>query len=199
MNICVLTKSKALHSSTLQNLCTLVVNCTAQHIPHKVHFITGFNEIHKYLKENDKVVVFDYGTQISNVPELLKPLPKGYVAKVFPGVKEGIDWNLFKTRTLEGSTIPAEQRGLSFDTELDKEIEKGVWSVKSTEARVWLFDPVVYRKKNKTNRLNLASFKDFFASLDEKICASTECRCTFHYVHECKSNILESTGVKYSC
>jgi len=59
---------------------------------------------------------------------------------VFPGVNEGIDWDMFKEKIKSDSKEPPSQMGLHFDTRVGKKISKDIYQVSSTDARVWMMN-----------------------------------------------------------
>jgi hypothetical protein len=169
-----------------------------------VHYINDRQSLYKYMKNLDRLLVFEYGSNIDNdsIPSLCGSLPNGYQVMVFPAVNEGIDWVKFKKDTLAGSEEPAYQRGLTFDTEVDKKISDGVWSVKSTEASVWCMDVKPVDKKLRGGKEAIkppfdtpGAFFSKLSSLGIKICAWTKARTIMHYTHEARGNILESYGI----
>lgn len=185
MNVCVLTRSKAIYASTLGTLMNLQQYACVNNINLTIHYISDISMIHKYIKDTSSRLLFlDYGTRLDKTETLFKELPKGYHCMVFPSVKEGIDWDMFKKNTDE----PPEQRGLHFDTKVDKCLDGDIYNVVSTDARIWLLDTKAIKKSSVV--LNPAVIKS-----EMKICADVSCKPVVHYTHECKANILESSGI----
>jgi len=154
--------------------------------------------LRRYLKNNERIIFFDYGSNINAecIPTMCSPMPKGYHAMVFPAVKEGVDWALFKKKTLAGSKEPAEQRGLTFDTKVDKQFGEFLWSVEKTEPHVWTMDIKAVDKIIRGVQIPMDN--TLFETLKGrgvKICACTAARCTQTYIHKCIANILETSGV----
>ena len=122
---------------------------------------------------------------------------------VFPGVTEGIDWDMFKEKVKKGTKEPVEQMGLHFDTDVGTKVSGDVYTVKETSAKAW----VMLNKnvmKNLKDRKN-GSFKihprmkTMFMKFQEagiKIHAYTASKLIMTYSHECVSNILNAAGVK---
>lgn len=162
-----------------------------------VVFISNMKDLKKFLKNEDRLIFLNYGANINEecVETMFAPMPKGYHVMVFPAVKEGIDWNLFKKKTLEGSKEPVEQRGLKFDTVVDKQFGDYLWSVANTEAVVWAMDVKPVDKIIRGQLLPGETFLEDIRKLGVKICACTQARCTQTYVHTCVANILETYGV----
>jgi hypothetical protein len=122
---------------------------------------------------------------------------------VCPSVKEGIDWDAFRKKTLAGTKEPAAQRGLTFDTEVGKKLADGLYEVTSTSARVWAMDSKPIDKKLRGEKIQVKlpteDAGEMFDTLRRqgiKIGAATQARVVCHYVHECVGNILETQGVQ---
>ena len=65
-------------------------------------------------------------------------LPEGAGCLVFPGVKEGIDWGMFKQKVDDKVDEPVSQMGLHFDTQVGNKIKDDFYSVVSTSAKCWV-------------------------------------------------------------
>jgi hypothetical protein len=172
------------------------VHCLQNNIDVEVVFISDMKQLKKHMKHGDRIIFLDYGANINNecIATMCAPMPKGYQVMVFPAVKEGVDWALFKKKTLEGSKEPAEQRGLAFDTIIDKQFGDYLWSVTKTEAVVWVMDVKPVDKLIRGATIQ-EGFLDDIMKLGVKICACTQARCAMTYVHTCLANILETYGV----
>ena len=74
-----------------------------------------------YMKTHDRVLFVDFGIQIDDL-SLQKCFDKheGVGCLVFPGVLEGVDWDMFKTKVKSNSKEPVDQMGLNFDTQINK-------------------------------------------------------------------------------
>lgn len=174
------------------------MHCLQNNIQTSVHYIQDMAGLKRYLKNNERVIFFDYGSNINAecIPTMCSPLPKGYQVMVFPAVKEGVNWALFKKKTLEGSKEPTEQRGLTFDTKVDKQLGEFLWSVEKTEPQVWCLDvkPVDKILKGTVIPMDSTMFNVMKLS-GVKICACTAARCTQTFIHKCVANILETSGI----
>lgn len=192
MKIVAVTRSKSLHCSTLNSILAINMHCLQHNIFLEVQYVTDKKQLKKHMKGTDRLIFLDYGANINQdcVPTMCSPMPKGYHVMVFPAVKEGVDWDMFKRKTLAGTDEPAEQRGLSFDTDVDKQIGEYIWNVSRTEAVVWTLDTKPILKMANT-------FEDLedLRKQGAKICACTMARCSMAYVHTCLANILETSGV----
>tara|TARA_X000000368_G_scaffold239370_1_gene188983 strand:- start:1753 stop:2310 length:558 start_codon:yes stop_codon:yes gene_type:complete len=160
--------------------------------------------IYKYLKTHDRIFFVDFGISVDDDSlEIAFDKHDGIGCMVFPGVTEGIDWDMFKEKVKKGTKEPVEQMGLHFDTEVGTKVSGDVYTVKETSAKAW----VMLNKnvmKNLKDRKN-GSFKihprmkTMFMKFQEagiKIHAYTASKLIMTYSHECISNILNAAGVK---
>ncbi len=152
------------------------------------------------MKNFDRVFFIDYSAYVDDetIKKVFSKFPNGYSGFVAPAVKEGINWDMFKSKALDGSTEPIEQMGLDFDTEVDRKIDDDFWTVKITSPRVWVIDT---KSTIKAIRSKKGDGVTFPVNRDEifnkiKICAFVKARVILTYTHECLSNIIESAGVK---
>ena len=160
--------------------------------------------IKNFIKNHDRVVWLGYGVHIGvpGIMNLLKPYAPGIGAVVLSSSDGTIDWDLFKTKTLRGSTEPPEQRGLCFDTELSHKIDENIYIVKKTSARAWSFDSKMFMKKMKSKKkgegLVVPSVSTIITKMMEsgiKVCTDVTVSTNIVYPHECFGNILESAGI----
>jgi len=172
-----------------------------------VHYVQDLSGLPKLIKSGERIVWLDYGTNIDqdNVRIVFEPFDKEVRVLVCPSVKEGIDWEMFRKKTLAGSSEPASQRALEFDTEVGKKIVDGVYDVKKTSARVWIMDPKSIDKKlrgEKTQvKLDTSSYEAMFDQLIRmgiRVAAATKVQVICHFIHKCSGNILETPGVGVS-
>jgi hypothetical protein len=159
--------------------------------------------IMKQLKIAERLVLIDYSVfvDLETIDKMFVTSFDQYSCLVFPCVKEGIHWDVFKKQV--DTTESSEQVALQFDTELGQKVSESIYKVKSTEPRCWIMDtkPVLRAlRERKGEAIKLpAKNSEMFQRLLErgvKICAYTACRLTVTYPHECLSNILESAGIK---
>lgn len=202
--LCIVTKNKALSTTTLHSAMNLNMICMSKGIPLEIHFVTDRSNIHKFMKSSDRLLWLDYGVSI-DVDTLNKlavdDFPEGYKALVAPCVLEGVDWEMFKRKTLEGSSEPAHQRGLRFDTVAvpapKKFADAGIADFVSsnTDCRVFAFDCKGVLKKLRDGDAQFKSF-DQLKKLGVKIGVLKTSSVLCHYVYESVGNILESSGVR---
>lgn len=150
------------------------------------------------MKSCDRLIWIDYGCSIDGetLQRMVEEFPDGYKILIAPCVLEGIDWNAFKKKTLEGSTEPVQQRGLKFDTEYtpgNKQVVDFVSSV--TDGRVFAIETKPVLKKLRDVDSHYKSM-EHLKKIGVKIGVLRSCSVICHYVHESIGNILESSGVK---
>jgi len=193
-------RSKSIHCTTLHSIMNLHMFCMSNRVHMETHFIRDRAALKKYLKNVDRLVVFEYGSHFDNdsVAVACSPMPPGQHVIVFPALKEGVNWDLFKKNVLAGSNEPAGQLGMNFDTTVDRKLFEGLWTVGSTDASIWCMDvkPVdkIIRSLNVPTDTS-AAFFDKLKSSGIKICAFTKSRTIMHFTHKCTGNVLESYGV----
>jgi len=161
------------------------------------------NGIQHYMKLCDRLVFIDFGIGLDQ--ESINTFFEKHEdigCLVFPGLKEGIDWEMFKTKVCNNSTEPIEQMGLHFDTEVDKKISDNIYNVKDTEARVWFVNTkhvIKSIKDRKSGKWTIhPKVLEKFKEKGVKIYAFTAAKLIMTYTHECVSNILNAAGVKTS-
>jgi hypothetical protein len=155
--------------------------------------------IEQYMKSHDRIIFIDFGIGIDEETIAQCFDNHDHVGcLVFPGVKEGVDWDLFKAKVKEGSTEPVNQMGMHFDTEVDKKISDNIYNVTKTNARAWMMNTKhVYKtlSKNKDTKISPKMFEKFLRQ-NVRVYAFTAAKLTMTYTHECVSNILNAAGVK---
>lgn len=204
--LCIVTKNKALNTTTLHSAMNLNMLCMSKGVPLDIHFVTDkSSSLHKLMKSSDRLVWLDYGVSID--VDTLKKLalddfPEGYKVLIAPCVLEGIDWEMFKRKTLAGSDEPANQRGLKFDTEVTPAPKKYGDSIadfvsSSTDGRVFAMDckPVLKKLRDSDSSSQYKSM-DHLKKIGVKIGVLKSCSVLCHYVYESIGNILESSGVR---
>jgi len=91
------------------------------------------------MKLYERIIFIDFGVGIddTSLEQCFKQYD-GIGCLVFPGVREGIDWELFKQKVRNESTEPTSQMGLNFDTNIDNKISENIYHVISTDAKAWI-------------------------------------------------------------
>lgn len=177
--------------------------CMSKNIHLEIQFVTDRSTLHKCIKSSscERLLWLDYGVSIDldTIKKLaLEDFPDGYKVMVVPCVTDEVDWELFRKKTLDGSTEPVNQRGLKFDTTVGQVIKKNGTSdfvSSTTDGRVFALDCKAVQKK-------LRDVDSPFKSLEhlKKIGVKIGVLCTntvlCHYVYESIGNILESSGVR---
>lgn len=199
----VVTKNKALNTTTLHSVMTLNMICMSKNIDLDIQFLQDRTNIHKLIKNCDRFVFLDYGVSIGQ--DVIQKLgtddfPDGYKALVVPCVIGEINWEQFKKKTLEGSHEPVNQRGLVFDVVTEPAPKKYGDSLydfvsSSTDCRVFALDSKGILKKLRDVDSQFKSF-EHLKKIGVKIGVLRSAPVTCHYVYECIGNILDSSGVR---
>jgi len=205
------TRSKSCHVKTLHSILRFNISCLQSGNHNEVVFVNDdpFDKaemIGMYMKTHDRVLFIDFGIQIDDL-SLQKCFDKheGVGCVVFPGVLEGVDWDMFKTKVNSNSKEPVDQMGLHFDTQINKKINSDYYTIKYTCSKCFLL-----MSKNVTKHIKdkkSGSYKIFprfeamftkFMELGVKIYAYPKAKLIMTYNHECISNILNAAGVKHN-
>ncbi len=207
MKICtiVVTRSKSCSVKTLHSVLKLNIHCLRNNVQNEILYVNDnpfdvVEMIQKTLTKCDRLFFVDFGIGVDE--ESIKQIFKdheGIGALVFPGVKDGIDWGLFKHKVREGSEEPVSQMGLNFDTEVDRKISTDIYTVTNTNARSYVLFTKNIMKNARDKKGNVNLHVRMFEKLREqkvKIHAFTASKLIMTYTHECVSNILNAAGVK---
>jgi len=207
MKICtvVTTRSKSCSVKTLHTILKLNIHCLQNNVQNEIVYVNDdpfekIEMIQKCLSKCDRLFFIDFGIGVddASVKQIFES-HEGLGVLVFPGVKECIEWGLFKHKVREGSSEPVSQMGLNFDTQVGKKISTDIYSVTSTEAKSWVMFSKNVMKNAKDKKGNFNLHVKMFDKLKEqgvKIYAFTASKLTMTYPHECISNILGAAGVK---
>lgn len=202
MKFCTLivTRSKSCSVKTLHTILKMNIHCIQQNVQNEILYVNDdpFEKaemIKRCISRCDRLFFIDFGINVDedSIKELFKPHDDVGVL-VFPGVKDGIDWDLFKNKVQKGSMEPVSQMGLKFDTIVGRNVSKDIHKVEMTEARAW----VMFSKNTLKKCKKFTASKMFDNLLEQgvKIYAFTAAKLTMTYAHECVSNILSAAGVK---
>lgn len=206
----IVTRGKSCHVKTLHTVLRLNLMCIQKgNVQNEVAYVNDdpydkSDIIHKYMKISDRILFIDFGISMDE-QSINRVFDKhdGVGCLVFPGVKEGINWDMFKEKVKSGYDEPIEQMGLDFDTEVTKMVSEDIYQVKSTSSRCWVMMCKNVIKNIKDKRSN--SFKIYprmgemfhrFKELGVKIHAYTASKLVMTYSHECVSNLLSASGIK---
>lgn len=204
------TRSKSCHVKTLHTVLRLNIKCLERGVHNEIIFVNDdpYEKSEAIMigmkKTPDRVLFVEFGVGMDD-DSILQVFEnhEGVGCVVFPGVKEGIDWGLFRAKVRdENCTEPPSQMGLHFDTEVGRKISENVYAVESTSAKVFVLhckNAVKYMKDKKTGNMKIPPrLEIMFQKFKEngmKIYAFTAAKLTMTYSHECISNILNAAGV----
>jgi hypothetical protein len=200
----IVTRSKSCHVKTLHTILRINIKCIVKSLKNEIVYVNDdpFEKarvIEQFMKSHDRIIFIDFGIGIDEETVAQCFDKHEHVGcLVFPGVREGIDWGLFKSKVKDGSSEPVGQMGMHFDTEIDKKISNNIYSVTKTDARAWMMNTKpVYKTltKNKDTKISPKFFEKFLRQ-GVRIYAFTAAKLTMTYTHECISNILNAAGVK---
>ncbi|QIG59974.1 hypothetical protein [Dishui Lake phycodnavirus 4] len=205
----IVTRSKSCHVKTLHTILRLNIRCLENRWEHKIHFVNDdpFQKaemIEGCMKDYDRIVFIDFGIQMDDesIQHIFNDM-EGSGVLVYPGVTEGIDWDMFKDKVRNDSSEPIAQMGLYFDTDVYKEISNDIYSVKTTRARCWVMNTKNVAKAIKDKKTGkykiyakMETMFDKFKQDGVKINAFVGAKLTATYNHECIANILHTAGVQ---
>ena len=209
----VVTRNKSVHVRTLHTLMRLNMTCMENNIQQDISFVKDdpFEKrdlILQKLKSGniDKILFIDYSIQIDN--ESISKIftnPEGkYNCLVFPCVKEGINWEQFKTSIKNKTDEPIEQCGLGFDTSVGMKITDEIYKVIETTPKCWVLESKSTLKLLKTGKKNGESItlpvqnNEMFQKFKQKnikIAAFVDANIQCVFSHECLGNIMNAAGV----
>lgn len=200
----VVTRSKSCHVKTLHTILRLNVRTIQKGFANEIIYVNDdpyekANAIQICMKKCDKLFFIDFGVGVDDDSlNHIFEMHDNVGCVVFPGVKEGINWDQFKSKLKTGSTEPVTQIGLEFDTEVGKKITENVYHVNKTDARAWIMNTKNVLKslqKAKDTKIHPKMFEKFLQQ-GVRVFAFTAAKLTMTYTHECVSNILNAAGVK---
>ena len=203
----VVTRSKSCHIKTLHAILRINIKCLKNNVNNQIVYVNDdtFDKvevIQKCFKEDTRIIFIDFGVGIDD-ETILQMFEKheNVGCLVFPCVREGIDWTLFKTQIKNNSSEKASQIGLHFDTDVGANVSKDIYKVKRTTPRTWFMNTKnVYKtirdKKTGMYKLNPSNMFDKLIEQGVRIYAFSAAKLSINYPHECVSNILNAAGVK---
>ena len=149
LQVVAVTRNRSMYVKTLHTLLALQALCRHFKLQIGLNFINDASKekmelLKKLLKTGDRMVWLDYGVSVQReAMEIMITQYQNYDGVVFPVVKEGIDWDAFKTKTMAGSAEPAHQRGLTFDTTVKSvrfDEKHELYPVVKTDPHIWCID-----------------------------------------------------------
>ena len=101
-------RSEAVHVKTLHTVLKLNLKCIQKgSVQNEVAYVNDYShdkiaEIQEQLKRSDRILFIDFGISMDegSIDQVLQ-LADGVGCLVFPGVKEGIDWEMFKQKVMD--------------------------------------------------------------------------------------------------
>jgi|TARA_R110000823_G_scaffold215651_1_gene345254 hypothetical protein len=201
----IVTRSKSCAVKTLHTILKFNVHCIRNGAENEIIFVNDDSiDKSKAIEDNitrcDRIFFIDFGIGVDedSLEQLFKPHENiGFL--VFPGVKDGVDWDMFKTKIKNEVDEPVEQMGLNFDTSVGKKISNDIYHVKTTDAKCWFMNckNVLNGISDKRGKFTINT-KYFKQAIEKnvKIYAFTAAKLVITYTHECISSILNAAGVK---
>ena len=198
------TRSKSCHVKTLHAVLRLNIRCLQKKIDNQIAYVDDdpykkAEIVEKYMKTHDRIFFVDFGIGIDDASlDQVMENHEGVGCLVFPGVEEGVDWEMFKEKIKNGTDEPVSQMGLNFDTVVGSAVSKDIRKVDSTSAKVWMMNTKNVAKtiqKSKDSKISPKMFEKFLRQ-NVRVYAFTAAKLTITYTHECVSNILNAAGVK---
>ena len=205
ITLILVTRNKSIMVKTLHTILKYNLFCLKNNHTTNIVFVNDdpvqINScIVKSLKNSDRVVFIDYSICIDEQSidlMLNNEWPQGYHGIVFPCVKEGVNWDMFRKKVKDGCDEPYSQMGLEFDTDVKTKMKDGFWTIDSTCPKVWALNSksvIKTLREKKGDGIKLPyNRQEMFSKL--KICAFTKAKVTATYTHECLGNILETAGI----
>ena len=200
------TRSKSCSVKTLHTVLRINITCMQKGVDNEISYVDDdpflkAETIQRYMKSHDRIIFVDFGISMDekSIAQCFEKYDN-VGCLVFPGVKEGVDWELFKSKIKNDSSEPVEQMGLNFDTDVSMKISDDIYRVKSTQSKAWFMNTKntiksITDKKSGKWAVNPKMFEKF---IDQgvRIYAFTAAKLTLTYTHECISNILNAAGVR---
>ena len=202
----VVTRTKACHVKTMHTILKMNIQCMIRGFHNEIIFCNDCpydkaDTVQHVLKKGqaERIFFIDFGIHVdeNSIAQLFEK-HEGTGVLVFPAVKDGIDWDMFKAKVKEGTTDePVEQMGLHFDTEVNtgKKMGENLYAVQSTTSRCFMMN--IKNVKKRIDKIHPKMFEKL-KSDGVKIVAYTKAKLTCTYAHECISNILNAAGVRTS-
>ena len=205
----IVTRSRSCHVKALHTVLRFNIHCMQKGILNEVVFVNDdpfsrAEKIHECLKTHDRILFIDFGVSIdANALGKVVDTNDKYDMIIFPGVKEGIDWDMFAKKVKSKTSEPTNQIGLHFDTTVGAHIHDDMYTVTSTDPKAWVMMNKSIIKKIKDRRTGNIKIQPKSSTMFEKfkesgvkIVAYTAAEVTSTYTHECFGNIINSSGIK---
>lgn len=212
LHVVLVSKNKSIYVKTLHSILGIEALCHQVGLQLDITFINDdpnakMDLLKKKLKSADRIFWVEYGVSV-NKESLINSVIKydNHDGLVFPVVKEGIDWDVFRQKCKDNSDEPAYQMGLTFDTDVSNRIvnkERNLYEVTQTDPYCWVLDcKRVMRKLTDKNKKKSFVFPgtigEFFKKCTDRnvrLAASVDSITYNHFTHECVGNIMNIPGL----
>jgi hypothetical protein len=93
------TRSKACHVKTLHSVLRLNMRCIQKNVKNEITYVdddpySKAEIVQRYMKTRDRIIFIDFGIGVDDMSlDQCFEKHEGVGCLVFPGVKEGIDWD----------------------------------------------------------------------------------------------------------
>lgn len=199
----IITRNKSASVKTLHSLLKLNIICIENNVHNRIMFVNDDynskkNVVNKKLKGVDRFLWIDYGISIDD-QSLRHVVSRDWQwhGVIFPCVIEGINWEQFKKNI--DTSEPLSQKGLEFDTSVNKHVRGDFYDIEKTNPRCFCIDTKHFLKNMKSEKILHCDFQDTFSKLVStkfKMVAFTAANLIATYPHECLGSILGASGVK---
>ena len=126
------TRSKSCHVKTLHSVLKLNIRCIHKNISNEIVYVDDdpykkADVVQKCMKKCDRIICIDFGIGVDDA-SLDKCFEKhdGIGGLVFPGVKEGVDWEMFEQKRNDDVDEPVTQMVLHVNTNVNKKGGKDI-------------------------------------------------------------------------
>ena len=214
LHVVLVSKNKSIYVKTLHSILGIESLCHQVGLQLDITFINDdpiakMDLLKKKLKIADRIFWVEYGVSV-NKDTLVNSVIKydNHDGLVFPVVKEGIDWDMFKQKCINNSNEPATQMGLTFDTDVSNKIinkDRNLYEVTKTDPYCWVLDckramkKLVDKGNKKKNFVFPPTIGEFFKKCIDKnvkLVAAVDSITYNHFTHECVGNIMNIPGIK---
>lgn len=202
----IVTRSKSCHVKTLHSILKLNIKCLQNSVDNQIIYVRDdpldkIEIIERCMKKYERILFIDFGIGVddASLNQCLE-ISDSSGCVVFPGVKDGINWEMFKEKVKSDSKEPVSQMGLEFDTVLGNKTAPNFYKVVSTSAKVWVMIPKTIIKQIKPTKKGGWKLRpDMFRYFQEqgvKMYAFSASKLIQTHTHECISNIMNAASVK---
>ncbi len=213
LHVVLVSKNKSIYVKTLHSILGIEAMCNHAGLQLDITFVNDdsvdkMDLLKKKLKSADRIFWVEYGVSVDK-DSLMNSVIKydNHDGLVFPVVKEGIDWDMFKQKCKDNSNEPAEQCGLTFDTTVSSKVinkDRNLYEVTKTQPSCWVLDCKRVMKKlvdkgKKKDIVFPATVGQFFDKCIDKnvkLAAAVNSVTYNHFTHECVGNIMNIPGIK---